>query len=205
MNHIAHCVLSGNNPDVLIGNLLTDWLKPAQKKVLNPKYNSGLALHFCIDDFTDAHIEVKKVNNLINPYVGKYAPVVTDIFFDFLLIENWKLYHAQLGVSENCNTFFSSVYKTIKDDLKNIPDALKPRLVSMIHSEWLSSYTTHEGLEMVFKMLKKRTHFENNLETIVPKLFELKPDINKHFQIFFPELITTIKQYPVSLSLPLIA
>lgn len=194
MNHIAHCVLSGNNPDVLIGNLLTDWLKPAHKKVLNPKYNSGLALHFCIDDFTDAHTEVKKANELIIPFVGRYAPVVTDIFFDFLLVENWHLYHAQLGIHENCTTFFESVYDIIKNDLKNIPDIFLPRLVSMINSAWLNSYTTQQGLELVFKMLKRRTNFENNLDTIVPILFELKEELDKCFQVFFPELILEIKR-----------
>ena len=192
MNHIAHCVLSGNNPDLLIGNLLADWLKPAQKKVLNPKYNLGLALHFCIDDFTDAHEEVKKANDLIRPYVGKYAPVVTDVFFDFLLIENWKLYFVQFGVSENFTTFFETVYNIIERDLINIPEIFMPRLVSMVNSQWLNSYTTQQGLEIVFKILKKRTHFENNLDRIVPKLFELKPQLNVHFLIFFPELMYAV-------------
>ena len=195
MNHIAHCVLSGNNPDILIGNLLTDWLKPAQKKVLNPKYNLGLALHFCIDDFTDAHPEVKKANSLISNFAGKYAPVVTDIFFDYLLCENWQLYHSSLKVSPNHVDFFESVYKIINEDLKNIPEAILPRLVSMIKAEWLSSYTTQEGLERVFKMLKKRTHFENNLDKIVPILFELKPELDNCFQAFFPELIEAVRAF----------
>ena len=195
MNHIAHCVLSGNNPDILIGNLLTDWLKPAQKKVLNPKYSLGLALHFCIDDFTDAHPEVKKANRLISDFAGKYAPVVTDIFFDYLLCENWHLYHSELKVSPSYGFFFQSVYKIINDDLKNIPEAISPRLVSMIKAEWLISYTSEEGLENVFKMLKKRTHFENNLDKIVPTLFKLKPDLESHFQVFFPSLMNEVNTF----------
>ncbi len=194
MNHIAHCVLSGNNPDILIGNLLTDWLKPQQKRALNPKYMKGLALHFLIDDFTDGHEEVKKANDLIRDIAGKYAPVVMDIFFDFLLYENWQLYNTRLNVSAIPEIFFQSVYKIIKNDLINIPEAFMPRLVSMINSEWLRSYATQQGLEMVFKMIKKRTHFENNLDNIVPKLFELKPQLNTHFLVFFPELIEAVKK-----------
>lgn len=52
----------------------------------------GILLHRRIDAFSDTHPLVKEAVHLVKEVGGRYAAVVTDIFFDHFLAVDFRLY-----------------------------------------------------------------------------------------------------------------
>src|SRR5450432_1821563 len=90
MNFLAHLYLSGDNPQVMIGNFIGDFVKG---KNLTERFDTdvakGIALHREIDWFTDTHIVVKQSKDRLRPKYRHYAGVIVDIFYDHFLAKNW--------------------------------------------------------------------------------------------------------------------
>ena len=75
-----------------MGNFLSDLLHLRDLEKLPDEYSRGINLHRLIDTFTDNHPNVRMVNAALHPYVGKYAPVASDVLFDYFLANNWEHY-----------------------------------------------------------------------------------------------------------------
>ena len=50
MNYLAHAYLSFNDPDILIGNMISDHVKGKKKFDLPEKIQRGITLHRNIDE-----------------------------------------------------------------------------------------------------------------------------------------------------------
>ena len=55
MNLLAHAYLSFNNPPILVGNMISDYVKGKKQFLYDPLIQKGIQLHRIIDDFTDHH------------------------------------------------------------------------------------------------------------------------------------------------------
>ena len=86
MNYLAHAFLSLEDADLLAGNYLADLMHPKDVVELSPGVMRGIELHRFIDSYTDQHPEVRSCTRILHPVVHKYAPVVIDIYYDFLLV-----------------------------------------------------------------------------------------------------------------------
>ena len=75
MNFLAHFHLSGDNEEIAIGNFIGDFVRGSNLDELPENVLNGIKLHRFIDEFTDKHLVVKSVNNILKPYFAKYAPV----------------------------------------------------------------------------------------------------------------------------------
>ena len=95
MNFLAHSFLSFGDPDLVVGNYLGDFVKNRQIPKLPEAVQSGVLLHRAIDSFTDRHHLVKKATKLLHADFSKYAPVVLDIYFDYILSKHWPQFHHQ--------------------------------------------------------------------------------------------------------------
>ena len=95
MNYLAHAFLSPEDPEILMGNLWGDLLKPQDYASLTPGIINGVILHKRIDTFTDQHPQVDEFNRLLRPYQSKYTPVVVDVLMDYILSKYWPNYHHQ--------------------------------------------------------------------------------------------------------------
>ncbi len=60
MNYLAHAYLSFNQPEIFLGNMISDFVKGKTKFGYPPGIQNGIALHRAIDEFTDAHPATKK-------------------------------------------------------------------------------------------------------------------------------------------------
>ena len=55
MNFLAHAYLSFNEPEIWVGNMISDFVK-GQKKLEYPEgIQTGIQIHRNIDEFTDTH------------------------------------------------------------------------------------------------------------------------------------------------------
>ena len=92
MNILGHCLLSGDNPHLLIGNFIADGLPRSKWSKLPASIQKGVRLHHFIDTFTDSHPKTEELIASLRPSQGKYAPVVSDLLIDHVLARDWDRY-----------------------------------------------------------------------------------------------------------------
>ena len=86
MNYLAHAYLSFNEPEILVGNMISDFIKGKQKFTYSPGIQNGIQLHRMIDHFTDTHPATHEAKQYFKPAVGLYAGAFMDIVYDHLRI-----------------------------------------------------------------------------------------------------------------------
>lgn len=183
MNYLAHIYLSGENPSLLIGNLLGDMIRNYEVERLHPDLQKGVDLHRLIDSFTDAHPSIRSINSVFRETQGKYAPVVTDIILDHVLAVNWKKYE-----SERYTDYCDRMYDVIDDHYGEMPVHARKRVASMINGRWLHSYEREEGIKYAFSRLARRARFSNRFEVAVDTYFSHQTEIDQLFFEFFPDI-----------------
>jgi acyl carrier protein phosphodiesterase len=190
LNFLAHCFLSCRDDHLLMGNLLGDLVKIKEVRELSSAIRAGVELHRIIDSFTDSHAEVRKGKKLLYPHYRKYAPVVLDIFFDYLLARNWAQYSG-----ESLDQFTSRTYSTILTRLEWVPDRLHPRLEGMVAGRFLNEYTTWEGLDNTFARMRRFVGYPELLEDPIPALQKHEEALNAVFVVFFPDLLNRVEKH----------
>lgn len=189
MNHLAHFFLSCENDDLLIGNFIADYIR--NKEVINysDEVQAGILLHRKIDSFTDTHSVVRQGTRRLRKYHGKYAPVILDILYDYILVRNWSLYSGQ-----PLEDFTSYVYGILWNRMEKLPAKLQTRLPNMINDNWLIKYGTEAGLLFVFEKMDERTKFPSDFKSAIQ---HFKMDYHlyeEEFKQFFPKIIQYVEQ-----------
>ncbi|MEN0046091.1 MAG: ACP phosphodiesterase [Bacteroidota bacterium] len=189
MNYLAHLLLSCEDEELMLGNFLADFVKNRYRDELAPRVLEGIRLHRTIDSFTDRHPLVLQGTRRLYPQHHKYAPVLIDVFYDYLLIENWDSYHY-----EPFDQFTEHVYAILKARLKEIPLPFRARAYNMVQHDWLSSYTSLEGIRDTFERLKRRVSQPKYLDQSVESLKAHHTLLTQEFNGFFPEVMEVVKE-----------
>lgn len=189
MNFLAHIYLSGDDREVMIGNFIADFVKGNKKDFYPSKIKFGIELHRSIDDFTDHHPVTTRSKDRLRSKYGKYAGVITDLYYDHFLAANFKDYH-----SESLQKFSENTYQILNQDINILPEGVKYFLPFMIERNWLLNYATIEGIGKALTGLSKRVSFENKMDESVIDLREKYPLFESDFREFFPELAGFVKQ-----------
>lgn len=190
MNFLAHFFLAFDEPDLMVGNFLADFLNKRESEMLSESVQKGILLHRAIDTFTDGHPEVKKSVQQLRPRHRKYAPVIVDVFYDYFLHRNWEKFSAIPK-----NHFSQKVYAALNDYYPHFPDFMQPRVKEMINAQWLDSYGSLEGLNYTFRRMRARTSHPEWLDGAVDSLEALTPQLEADFVAFFPDLIQHAEEW----------
>ena len=130
MNYLAHALLSTDDAEVLTGNIIADIAKGAVRKQLQPKYLTGIEMHRYIDQFTDQYPALKAIKKKLQPWTGRYTPVLLDIYMDFFIGAKWDEYSDQ-GKQE----FETMIYNKLNSqvyDLTTVAQYDYPRMVAYL-------------------------------------------------------------------------
>ena len=113
MNYLAHAYLSFGDPEVLTGNMISDFVKGKKKFEYEKRVLAGIDLHRSIDEFTDVHPVNKEVSNIFKPAYGLYSSAFVDVVYDhFLALELVEL-------PQSFEAYTVSVYDTL-ENFRNI-------------------------------------------------------------------------------------
>src|ERR1044072_1885639 len=85
MNYLAHAWLSFHKPEILAGNMISDFVKGKKRFEFSAGIQQGIMLHRSIDTFTDAHAATKTAKQYFKPAVGLYAGAFVDVAYDHFL------------------------------------------------------------------------------------------------------------------------
>jgi acyl carrier protein phosphodiesterase len=188
MNFLAHLFLSHHNEDWMIGNLVADFITNKQLNDLSDGVREGVMVHRYIDTFTDKHAAVKSSSRRLRFMYHKYAPVVTDIYYDYLLIKNWEKY-----TNDDFEGFRYRTYDILNQRMDEMPANLKERLPKMISHDWLKNYGTQAGIQFTFDRFAERTTFNVDFSNASEILMEYLAEFDDDFNQFFPDLIQYVQ------------
>jgi acyl carrier protein phosphodiesterase len=185
MNFLAHLYLSGNDPNVMIGNFIGDFVKGRHlQERFAPGVVQGIQLHRAIDAFTDSHPVVSQSKARLRPKYRHYAPVIVDMFYDYYLAKNWSTYSDMLlpDFAEHC-------YSTLEQHRAMLPEEVQQMLPYMIRGNWLVSYAQAEGIHRALSGMSRRTRFDSKMDEAVHELREWDLEFGREFSTFFPEIV----------------
>lgn len=188
MNFLAHLFLSGTNQELMVGNLLEDFIVGRIEHPRNEQYSltikNGIQLHRLIDSFTDSHILVNNCKSVLYDKYHKYSSVLVDIFFDHFLSIHWSKYS-----TEPTEDFRKRVYLTFENHWSVMPEKMLPMIDSMIKHDWLKNYGEFWGIERALQGVAKRAVNVSNMEFAIHDLKFHYDLFDEKFQLFFPQLM----------------
>ncbi len=158
MNFLAHALLAGESPALVVGGVVGDWIKGPLPAGLPEDLARGVALHRAIDSFAETHPAFCASRARMSPARRRYAGVLVDIFYDHLLARDWARYRGD-GLGSYC----ALVYRQIADRRHHLPDSSHRALDLMAAEDWLQSYGGLEGIADVLARMARRARQPNPL------------------------------------------
>jgi acyl carrier protein phosphodiesterase len=143
----------------------------------------GILLHRSIDSFTDMHPIYRQSKHRLHEKYGHYSGVIMDIFYDHFLAKNWN------GYSEiKLETYTQTFYKLLQNNCDLLTDKAKVILPNMLERNWLVSYATIEGLQIILFQMDHRTKNRVSMHESIVELQHYYNEFEVEFTLFFEEL-----------------
>jgi len=184
MNFLAHAVLSFNNPEILTGNMISDFVKGKRKFDYPDSIQKGISLHREIDNFTDFHPLTAKAKELFRPQYRLYSGPFVDIVYDHFLALDKQQFEENKGL-EN---FTKNTFHLLDNYASYFPYAFEKMFPFMKSQNWLYEYRLKEGIRKSFNGLVHRATYLDESEIAFRIFNEHYEDFKNYYQQFFPEL-----------------
>jgi len=92
MNYLAHAYLSFGHSEILLGNMISDFVKGKKQFLYAPPVHKGILLHRAIDDFTDTHAVTQEAKSVFRSAYRLYSGAFIDVVYDHFLALNKKAF-----------------------------------------------------------------------------------------------------------------
>ncbi|QOC22206.1 DUF479 domain-containing protein [Wenzhouxiangella sp. AB-CW3] len=185
MNHLAHVVLAGSQEGLRLGAFLGDHVRGRRAlSALPPDWAAGVMLHRRIDTLSDSHPAVRALLARFHPPWRRYAGVIVDVLFDYMLSRHWDRFGpAPLG----------QLSAELDDLLARHAADLPARLVRF--SRWARArrlwmrYGDKAMLDEIFYRLAQRHGRPGPLADGIEVLSAREREIESTFLKCFPDLV----------------
>jgi acyl carrier protein phosphodiesterase len=158
LNFLAHALLAGDQPALIVGGVIGDWIKGPLPGPLPADLARGVALHRAIDSFAESQPAFRRSRSRISAERRRYAGVLVDVIYDHLLARDWAALHHR-PLDEYC----AGVYGLIRARLNDLPAHSHPALAMMANEDWLTSYARIDGIADVLARMSRRARQPNPL------------------------------------------
>jgi acyl carrier protein phosphodiesterase len=184
MNFLAHAHLSFNNPPILVGNMISDFIKGKKQFDYPAMVQKGIQLHRAIDNFTDTHEATQQINLFFKPHYRLYAGAFTDVTYDYFLANDLTVF----ATDESLKQFATGVYNTLENNFEILPQNFQAMLPYMKAQNWLYNYKTKTGINRSFAGLVKRSTYLIESDTAFTIFNENFEAIQLQYNIFYTSL-----------------
>lgn len=191
MNYLAHAYLSFNIPDILVGNMISDFIKGKKQFDYPLPVQQGIQLHRAIDAFTDSHAATTELKSFFRPQYRLYAGAFGDVVYDHFLANDDN----EFTSANELKLFTQKSYSLLQNNLGMLPVPFQQMFPYMKEQDWLYHYRFKQGIQKSFGGLVSRAVYLTESD-IAFELFEKHYEAMKDcYNLFFPELKTfTINQ-----------
>ncbi len=184
MNYLAHAYLSFNDPQILAGNLISDFVKGKKQFDYSSKILNGIKLHRAIDNFTDSHPAIKEMKKPFVKHYRLYAGAFADIVCDYFLANDRKEFHSE----EDLTTFCNHTYHQLDLQFDSLPLNFQQIFVYMKEYNWLNNYQFDWAIQRSFTGMGKRAKYMGETDTAFSIFENNKEIMNSCYNEFFPLL-----------------
>ena len=189
MNLLAHAYLSFNQPAILAGNMISDYVKGRKKFDYPQEIQKGMVLHRAIDEFTDRHEVTHLAKQYFRADYRLYAGAFVDVLYDHFLANDTN----QFKNDEDLNNFCQITYGNLQLNATLFPQQFQQMLPYMQSQNWLYNYKFRSGIEKGFGGLVRRAAYLSE-SAIAFNIF------NNHYddlQICYNEFFPALKLFAV--------
>lgn len=184
MNHLAHLLLAGDDPEAKVGQVLADFVTAGDIAAFAPGIQAGIRAHQRIDAFADSHPVFARARRRLKPPYRRFGGILLDIYFDHFLARRWERY----GDGGSLAGFADRTYR-ILNDYRDIPSARFRRVVTaMRRDNWLVGYASLAGVDRALQGLSQRFPRANPLGSGGTVLRDRYDALEADFRAFFPSL-----------------
>ncbi len=189
MNFLAHAFLSGGDGDLLLGNLMADFLGPSIETPQNERVQQGIAWHYQIDRFMDSHPLVARSRARLFVHHRHYAAVLVDLFYDHLLAASWNQW-SEIPL----DAFAPWVYGELETRLDQMPPRMREVVPAMIEGDWLRAYAREDGVRYALTRIQRRASKGEGLGRSWADFLRDQPLYEAEFQEFLPQMLEEQKR-----------
>lgn len=183
MNYLAHAYLSFDKPGIVVGNMISDFVKGKQQYEFPLTIQHGIRLHRAIDNYTDQHDATREGKLYFKPFVGLYAGAFMDIVYDhFLATDETKL------PKEGWKSFSSNVYTILEENAAVLPEKFARMVPYMRSQDWLFNYRFDWGIENSFNGLVRRAQYLDSASGAFAAFQTHYTELGKLYRVFFPDV-----------------
>lgn len=180
MNFLFHIYLSGNDPDLLTGNLMGDFVKGRLGEGYPPGLVTGIMLHRRIDSFAQQHPVFRRSYRRIAPNYGLWRGVLVDLFYDHFLSADWDEW-----TDEPFTNYLAWARKMVEERREWLPERLQD-LLPVIFEDLLPSYCEVAGIGLALERMSRRIKRDNPLAGGEWELMQSYEELREDFSCFMP-------------------
>ena len=194
MNYLAHAYLSFDRPGILVGNMISDYVKGKKKYDYPGQIQLGIAVHREIDRFTDTHPATKEAKEIFRPAYRLYAGSLMDVIYDhFLALDENEF------TDEGLKAFTTKTYAMLDQFTDHFPEKFSRMYPYMRSQDWLYNYRYRLGIERSLAGLVRRAKYLEESDTAYILFNEHYDKLKNLYHLFFPELksmtVNFLKQF----------
>jgi acyl carrier protein phosphodiesterase len=183
MNYLAHAYLSFEDPDILAGNMISDFVKGKKKFDYPQRIQNGITLHRKIDEYTDTHPATREAKQFLKTSAGLYAGSFVDIIYDhFLANDSYEFEEGALGV------FSQNTYTQLGTNENWFPEKFKRFFFYMRTQDWLLHYQSTQGIHNSFTGLCRRAKYIDDPEPVFGAFLNNYEELKMCYEFFFPHV-----------------
>jgi acyl carrier protein phosphodiesterase len=184
VNYLAHAYLSPGGPEVLTGNMISDFVKGRSRYYYPAAIQQGMRLHRSIDQFTDAHAATREAKKVFRPAYRLYAGAFVDVVYDHFLANDRQ----HFASDEALFTFTQKAYAALSSQQAWLPQPFAAILQPMQQHNWLYNYQHTWGIEKSFSGLVHRSRYLTESATAFALFQQHYTLLRQCYQAFMPDV-----------------
>lgn len=199
MNYLAHAYLSFNNPDILVGNMISDYVKGKKQFNYPAAVQKGIRLHRAIDNYTDTHAATRELKSFFSKQYRLYSGAFADVVYDHFLANDPNVFSTEADLKK----FAHNTYQMLEPHDALFPAPFKLMFPYMKAQDWLYHYRYKPGIEKSFGGLVRRAAYLTESKIAFELFNEFYGNLQVCYDAFFPDLKKyTGQQLEILLSTP---
>jgi len=182
LNYLFHLYLSGNDPDVLTGNFMGDFVKGPLDASYPPRLRRGIELHRRIDSFAQREPHFVRSRLRLDAAFGLYRGVLVDLFYDHFLATGWRQFS---GLP--LDGYLKAARTVVESRREKLPLRMQG-LVPVIFEDMIPSYLEVSGVALALARMSRRVARQNPLAEGGGELVRHYAGLKEDFEGFLPEI-----------------
>lgn len=184
MNYLAHAYLSFNQPEILVGNMISDFVKGKKKLDYPLKIQVGIQLHRYIDEYTDQHPSTKNIKEFFRADYRLYAGAFADVVYDYFLALDKNIFPSP----NDLLVFSEETYTKLEKNSNWFPLHFSSMFPYMKKQNWLYNYQFEHGIKNSFEGVRRRSLYIEETEKAFLTFLQHKDEMKIQYKPFIEDV-----------------